>query len=118
MRANHAKQFSAEDRVMQTIQAINSIAVDPNVRSGRPHIAGTTIEVSAIAIAKIVHMQSPEEIASDYKLTLAQVYAALAYYYDHKSEIDASIQDRRKLAEQLKEQIIGNQPAPLHRRKS
>ena len=64
---------------MENMQSINLIAIDPKVRDGRPHIAGTTIEVSAIAIAKIVHMQSPEEIASDYKLTLAQVYAALSY---------------------------------------
>lgn len=90
---------------MQTFQAINLIAIDPKIRGGRPHIAGTTIEVSAIA--KIVHMQAPEEIASDYRLTLAQVYAALAYYYEHKVEIDAAIDNRRTLAQQLKARILG-----------
>jgi uncharacterized protein (DUF433 family) len=100
------------------IQSINVIAIDPNVRSGRPHIADTTIEVSAIVIATIVHKQSPEEIASDYKLTLTQVHAALAYYYAHKTEIDASIHDRRELAERLKEQILAKQPESIHRRES
>jgi uncharacterized protein (DUF433 family) len=98
------------------MESINLISIDPKIRDGRPHIAGTTIEVSAVAIAKIVHMQSPEEIASDYKLTLAQVYAALSYYYDHKAEIDASINYRRELAQRLKEQILAKQPEPLHRR--
>ena len=93
---------------METIQSINLIATNPNVRGGRPCIAGTTIEVSAIAIAQIVHMQSPDEIASDYRLTLAQVYAALSYYYDHKAEIDATLQARRKLAESLKAKHFGS----------
>ena len=100
------------------VQSINLIVINPTVRNGRPFIAGTTIEVSAIAIAKIVHKQEPEEIASDYKLSLPQVYAALSYYYDHKAEIDASIDYRRELTQQLKEQIVGNQSAPLHRRES
>jgi uncharacterized protein (DUF433 family) len=103
---------------MQAIQSIDVIAIDPTVRNGRPFIVGTTIEVSAIVIATIVHGQTPEEIASDYKLTLTQVHAALAYYYDHKIEVDTSIEQRRELANQLKEQMIGSQHPPLHRRKS
>jgi hypothetical protein len=34
-------------------------------------------------------------------LTPAEVYAAWAYYYDHKAEIDARIQADREAAEQL-----------------
>jgi len=34
---------------------------------------------------------SPDEIALDYGLALADVYAALTYYHDHRAEIDASI---------------------------
>jgi uncharacterized protein (DUF433 family) len=103
---------------MQTIESINLIATDPKVRNGRPCILGTGIEVSAIAIAKVVHMQSPEEIAADYRLTLAQVYAALSYYYEHRIEIEDSIAKRNQLAEELKEQILAKQTPLLHRRKS
>lgn len=87
---------------MDTIISINLISTNPNVRSGRPCIAGTTIEVSVIAIAKIVHMQTPDEIASDYRLSLAQVYAALAYYYDHKAEMDEMMQKNREFVEAFK----------------
>lgn len=98
---------------METIQSINLIATNPKVRNGRPCIAGTGIEVSTIAIAKIVHMQSTDEIASDYKLSIAQVYAALAYYYEHKAEIDATIQERDKLAREMKEKRVGSRHSPL-----
>lgn len=92
---------------METIETINLITTNPDVRNGRPCIAGTTIEVAVIAIAKIVHGQTPEEIAAEYELSLPHVYAALAYYYDHKEQIDATIQQRRKLAQELKEKRVG-----------
>lgn len=100
---------------METIQQIGLIATNPDVRGGRPCIAGTSLEVSVIAIARIVHGQSPEEIAADYELTLPQVYAALAYYYEHKEEIDAAIQKRRELATELKEKRVGSRHHPLFR---
>jgi len=35
-------------------------------------------------------------------ITLAQVHAALAYYYHHKTEIDADLEEGRRFAEELK----------------
>jgi hypothetical protein len=32
-----------------------------------------------------------DEIATEYGLTLADIYASLAYYYDHREEIDQAI---------------------------
>jgi uncharacterized protein (DUF433 family) len=95
------------------VQSIDLISIDPHIRGGRPCIVGTSIEVSVIAIAKIVHGQSPEEIAADYELSLPQVYAALAYYYEHKNEIDITIQQRRKLAEEMKEKRVGSRYEPI-----
>ena len=96
-----------------TIQSINLISTDPRVRNGRPCIVGTSLEVSVIAIAKIVQGQEPDEIAANYELTLAQVYAALAYYYENKQAIDASIDERRQLAQKMKEAQIGSRHTPL-----
>lgn len=98
---------------MDTIISINMISTNPTVRSGRPCIAGTTIEVSVIAIAKIVHMQTPDEIASNYRLSLSQVYAALSYYYDHKAEIDEQIAAQNAIADAFKEKRIGSRHSPL-----
>lgn len=96
-----------------TIQSINLISINPAVRNGRPCIAGTSIEVSVIVTAKIVQGMELDEIAADYDLSLAQVYAAMAYYYENKSSIDASLAERRKLAEKMKEGRVGSQHSPL-----
>ncbi|MCA9966485.1 MAG: DUF433 domain-containing protein [Anaerolineales bacterium] len=96
-----------------TIQSINLISIDPTIRNGRPCIADTSIEVSVIVIAKIVHGLEPDEIAADYDLSLAQVYAALAYYYDNKQALDGLIHERRQLAMKLKEARVGSRHTPL-----
>jgi hypothetical protein len=45
---------------------------------------------------------SPDEIASAYSLKLSDVYAALAYYHDHRDEIEADIRADREFADQLR----------------
>jgi len=110
---NHRQKKIGGYSMVATIQSINLIETNPKVRNGRPCIAGTTIEISVIVIAKIVHGQSPDEIAADYRLTLAQVYAALAYYYEHKTSMDASIRERYKLAEEMKEKQVGSRHSSL-----
>lgn len=40
-----------------------------------------------------------EEIAGTYDLPLTGVYAAMAYYYDHKDEIDQSLDQEEAQAE-------------------
>jgi uncharacterized protein (DUF433 family) len=55
-------------------------------------IGGTNTRVMQIAIDKHAHGWSAEEIQAQHPhLTLAQVHAALSYYYDHQAEMDAQI---------------------------
>lgn len=98
---------------METIQSINLITTNPKVRNGRPCLAGTGLEVSVIAIARIIHNRTPEQIASDYNLSLAEVHAALSYYYAHKDDIDSSIRQQRELVDKIKEQLIARGHTPL-----
>jgi uncharacterized protein (DUF433 family) len=59
---------------------------------GRAHIAGHRIKVQHIAVWHERLAKSPDEIVAEHPgLTLADVYAALAYYCDHRQEIDAEI---------------------------
>ncbi|HEX9922762.1 MAG TPA: DUF433 domain-containing protein [Anaerolineae bacterium] len=95
--------MDAQDQV----QAIQVIAVNPNVRSGRPFIIGTSVTVADVAMAKNYHNQDADGIADWYGLTLPQVYGALAYYYEHKTELDQTIRAQIKQAEDLKEKRIG-----------
>ncbi len=100
---------------MNTIQSINQIATNPDVRNGRPFIIGTTITVADIAIVKIYHGQDADGIASWYGLNLPQVYSALAYYYEHKSEIDDQIRAQIRKAEAMKNERFGNEGSLLSR---
>ncbi|MFN0101723.1 MAG: DUF433 domain-containing protein [Bryobacteraceae bacterium] len=67
------------------------IARDPVLRGGRPIIAGTGVCVRTIVIENNRGI-SPEEIAADRPpLSLAQIYAGLAFYHANKQAIDADI---------------------------
>lgn len=67
------------------------IVVDPAVCHGQPHIAGRRIRVQDVAVWHERLGLSADEISTDYDLSLAEVYAALAYYFAHKDQIDADI---------------------------
>ncbi len=92
---------SREDRP-QTVSHAH-IAITPGTCGGKPRIAGRRIKVQHVAVWHERMGMSPEEIAATYPmLTLADVYAALAYYYDHRAEIDADIEaDERFVAERM-----------------
>lgn len=61
------------------------------VRGGEPIVRGTGISVRTI-VERFRLGETPEHIAAIYPiLTLAQVHAALSYYYDHPQEIEAYI---------------------------
>lgn len=87
---------------MATVLSINLTTSDPNVRGGRPCIAGTGLRVVDIVAAKIFHDQSPDDIAAPYAIPLAHVYAVLAYYYEHKADIDEDIRELVAQARDLK----------------
>ena len=71
---------------------------------GRPRIAGTRISVQNIAIWHNSGLV-PEEIIGKYDhLSLAQVHAAISYYYANKQEIDGAIEAEEKLAQELAKQ--------------
>ena len=55
-------------------------------------IGGTKVKVIEVALDKLAHGSSPEEMHFQYPhLALAQIHAALAYYYEHQAEFDAEI---------------------------
>jgi uncharacterized protein (DUF433 family) len=68
------------------------IVSTPGTCGGKPRIAGHRIKVADIAIWYERTGLSPDEIVSTWPtLTLSDVHAALAYYYDHRDQIDADI---------------------------
>ncbi|WP_273764333.1 DUF433 domain-containing protein [Nostoc sp. UHCC 0926] len=79
-------------QAMQTITDIGTLIVStPGTCGGRPRIAGHRITIHNIAIDFNAGMKPEEIVAQRPQLMLAQVYAALAYYYVNKEVIDTEI---------------------------
>ena len=79
------------------------IVTTPGVCGGRPRIDGHRIQVEDIAIWHERMGMSPDQIVSEYpSITLADVHAALAYYYENRARIDADIDTAKKNAEEMK----------------
>ena len=89
-----------------------NIEQTPGTCGGKPRIAGTRIKVSLVATLSERNRMTPDEIVEAYPhLTLAQVHAALAYYWDHRDEIEQEIRDEQSFAEQL-EKELSERPMP------
>ena len=64
-------------------------------RGGKPIIRGTSFPVSAVVVYVLRHGMAPEELVKAFPhLTLAQVYDALSYYYDHREDMDPLLAGR------------------------
>lgn len=85
------------------------ISINPEIRFGKPCITGTRIAVIDIASRYQEMEESLEDIAQDYNLSLASVHAAMAYYYDHREEIEI----RRGESEAFAQEIAQNHPSLL-----
>ena len=77
------------------------IEITSGVRGGKPRIAGTRMTVADIAILYLRMGQPLDLIAGKYNLPIASVYAAMSYYYDHRDEIEQSIQEDESFADSL-----------------
>lgn len=78
------------------------ITTNPNICHGRPRIQGHRIRVQDIAIWHERLGMSVDDICAEYELTLAEVYAALAYYFDYKEFIDKAIEADEAFIEAFK----------------
>lgn len=87
------------------------IAMAPGVLGVRPRIAGRRIAVEHIVVWHEWMGRSSDEIAGEYDLSLTEIYAALAYYYDHQQEIDESIQAAEALVDKAQREIPSKIPS-------
>lgn len=72
------------------------ITSNKKIAGGKPIIKGTRISVSTIAEYFLMGL-NPEEIKRELPhLKLAQIFDALAFYFDHRSMIDEEINKNRE----------------------
>jgi uncharacterized protein (DUF433 family) len=77
-------------------------------------IDDTNMKVIEVVMDKLAHGWSPEEIHFQHPhLSLAQIHAALTYYYDHQADIDSRVQASLEAFTADREQ---NLDSPLRKR--
>lgn len=80
--------------------SISRIVQTEGVLGGDPRIEGRRIGVLHVYRSHVQAHESPEEIAEDYDISLAEVHAALAYAFNNPDEIEALEQRNREIAAQ------------------
>ena len=78
----------------------------PGTMGGEARVAGHRIRVRDVVYARDLGGLSPEEIVATVypSLTLAEVYSALAYYEDHRDEIDRLFREESRFVEEFRRQ--------------
>jgi uncharacterized protein (DUF433 family) len=75
----------------------------PGVCGGRPCIVGTRIRVQDIYVCHELQGMTPDQIVDAYpSITLADVHAALVYFWDHRDEIKQEIKDEAEQVRAMK----------------
>ena len=83
----------------------------PEKCGGKPCIAGTRIRVWDIYVASELRGESPDQIVAQYpSISLADVHAALAFYWDNREMINQQMKEADEFVEKMKS-ITG--PGPL-----
>ena len=75
-----------------TVETVSHVHCDER---GRAWIDDSNVKVIEIALDHLAYCWTAETIQENHPhLTLAQVYAALAWYYDHQAAMDAEIEQQ------------------------
>jgi uncharacterized protein (DUF433 family) len=98
----------ASTTIQTTPAPINHIGIDER---GIARIAGHRMRVIDVVWDTRAGM-SPREIFAEHPgLTMAQIHAAMAYYYDHQAELDATMErQQREAQEEWAKQQASNDP--------
>ncbi len=90
------------------------ITKTPGVCGGRACIAGHRIRVTDVVVWHEKRGYSPDEIVDMFPgITLANVYAALTYYFDNRQEIEDEFRKGDEWAEWLKANVPSKIPPEL-----
>jgi uncharacterized protein (DUF433 family) len=104
---------TASEQPKNPLVSREHIELTPGTCGGKPRIAGTRIRVQDIYVWHELQGQSADEIVSNFpQLSLADVHAALSYYFDHRDEIQRQMQADDAFVEAMKQKY----PSKLHER--
>jgi uncharacterized protein (DUF433 family) len=92
-----------------TVEIGSLITRTPGIKGGTPHIAGTGVTVRTIVRWHRSGLL-PEEIAIRIgHISLAQVYAALAFYYANQEEMDREMAQEEEESDRIEREHLARQ---------
>lgn len=104
---------------MNTVPSIADLIVETSgTCGGRPRIVGRRITVENVAMWHERMGLEADAICSEYHLTLGQVHAALAYYFENRETIDRSIREGDAMMESMRSRNVSplqEKLGPAHR---
>ena len=83
-----------------------SIERTDDVLGGEPRIAGTRVGVLDIYELVTGGGYTPEDVADQLDLSLAQIYAALAHYHEHSEEMRELRRERDEMESRLRKEAL------------
>ena len=90
---------------------LEHIEITSGTCGGKLRIVGHRIKVQDVAIWYEEMNLSPQQIVDRYPtITLSDVHAALAYYYDNKQEIQQQIEEDEALEAEMRANIPSKLP--------
>jgi uncharacterized protein (DUF433 family) len=81
--------------------SIEHIEKTAAVCGGDPVISGHHLRVMDVVVWHEMQGYSAEEVAGMFAITLAEVHAALAYYFDHREDIEAEFRRDDKVLKRI-----------------
>ena len=73
---------------------------------GVPYLAGTQTKVVELVLERLAYHWDADQMQREHPhLGLAQIYSALAYYYDHQAELDRDLEERAQRARAVKDSL-------------
>ena len=103
VRCTSHKSLSANETKWLTM---SSIVTTPDVLGGEPRIEGTRVGVLSVTELVVGGEYSPADVADQFDLSLGEVHAALAYYYDHPEEMRELRREREEVEARLAEEAL------------
>ncbi len=79
-----------------------TVVMTPGVCGGKPRIDRLRFKVQHVAVEHEAGLTPQQIVEAHPILTLAQVHAALAYYFDHQAEIKADVEEDDRFAEEFR----------------
>jgi uncharacterized protein (DUF433 family) len=96
--------LALEYDIRMELTLIKHIESKPGVCGGKPCVVGTRIRVQDIYVWHELEGKTPDEIVSEFpQLSLADVHAALSFYWDNREEMQRQMREAEVLIDTMKQ---------------